>query len=78
MAAPVVSGVAALVWSYYPQLTAIQLKSVLLESTVKYKREKVILQNDPEKKVKFGNLSVTGGMINAYKALKLAEKITKR
>ena len=78
MAAPVVSGVAALVWSYYPQLSAKQLKSVLLESTVKYKREKVILPGNPGTIVRFGSLSVTGGVVNAYKAMKLADKITKR
>ena len=78
MAAPVVSGVAAMVWSYYPQLSAKQLKSVLLESTVKYKREKVMLPGNPGKIVKFGSLSGTGGVVNAYKAMKLADKITKR
>jgi subtilisin family serine protease len=77
MAAPMVTGVAALVWSYYPQLSVYDLKKILLKSTVKFRREKVILPGDSSKKVKFGKLSATGGEINAYNALKLAAKITK-
>ena len=75
MSAPVVTGVAALVWSYYPQLTAKQLKSVILDSTVKYKKEKILLPGEFGKIVRFGDISVTGGVVNAYRALKLAEKI---
>ncbi len=72
MAAPMVTGVAALVWSYYPDLSATQLKHILLKSTVKFKKEKVLLPGDPEKTVKFRKLSKTGGVVNAYKALQLA------
>ncbi|MDP4266021.1 MAG: S8 family peptidase [Bacteroidota bacterium] len=74
---PVVSGVAALVWSYYPELTAIQLKEVLLESTTKFAGKKVYIPNKKRlytEKVKFGKLSQTGGIVNAYNALKLAEQ----
>lgn len=70
-----VTGVAALVWSYYPNLSANELKKIILESAVVYKR-KVLLPNTntPQKtKVKFTELSSTGGIINAYNALKLAE-----
>jgi subtilisin family serine protease len=77
---PAVSGVAALVWSYYPQLTALQLKEVLMRSVNDRRKEKVNLPgtSQPEKeKVKFGNLSVTGGTVNAYKALQLAEKMVR-
>lgn len=73
---PVVSGVAALVWSYYPELSALELKEVLMESVEKYTDQKVIQPNedDQENKVTFGSLSVTGGIVNAYNALLLAEK----
>ena len=75
LSAPVVTGVAALVWSYYPQLSAKELKSVILDSAVKYKREKIFLPGEPGKIVRFGDISVTGGVVNAYRALKLAEKV---
>jgi len=75
---PVASGVAALVWSYYPELTAVELKDILLASALKYPK-KVYLPNITtykKTKVKFSSLSVTGGIINAYEALKLAENKT--
>jgi len=72
MAAPTVAGVAALVWSYYPNLTASELKQILLESSVIPKPKKVIIPGELKKKTKFKNLSVTSGIVNAYNACKLA------
>jgi len=74
MSAPVVTGVATLVLSYYPSLTALELKSILLDSAVKYKSQKVKKPGKPEDSIKFARLSKTGGVVNAYTALKLAEK----
>jgi subtilisin family serine protease len=76
--APVTTGVASLVKSYYPNLNYKQLKYVLLNSAVKYKKQKVYLPNgngEKPKKVRFKTLSQTSGVINAYEALILAEKI---
>ena len=76
MAAPVVSGVAALVLNYYPDLTATQLKEVLLESAADFKKTKVFIPGDEEdrRKTKFRKLSATGKVINAYNALQYAAK----
>jgi subtilisin family serine protease len=77
-ASPIVAGVAALVWSYYPELTAVQLKDLLLKTSLKYPRHKVYLPNDTsnkKKKVRFRKLSKTGGIINAYEAMRYAEKM---
>jgi subtilisin family serine protease len=74
MAAPVTAGLAAVVMSYYPQLTAQDVKAIILKSSVKYKKTKVTMPGDPDKKVKFKTLSATGGVVNLYEALKLAEK----
>lgn len=75
MAAPVVSGVAALIKSYFPEITAVQLKELLLESSNKYPKLSVLLP-DPEyqqnKSTKFKKLSSNGGVVNAYNAAKLA------
>lgn len=79
-ASPVVSGVAALVWSYYPELTALELKDVLLQSSTRYEKLKVTTPNTEsanKSKVKFSELSASGGVVNAYEALKLAEKLVK-
>lgn len=76
MAAPVVSGVAALVLNYYPDLTAVQLKEVLKESATNFGKTKVVMpsEKDSKKKTKFKKLSNTGGVVNAFEALKYAEK----
>jgi subtilisin family serine protease len=73
MAAPVVAGVAAMLRSYYPDLTAEQVKSILMQSAVK-DRTKVKKPGSKEEMVSFSTLSVTGGIVNAYEAVKLAEQ----
>ncbi|MCD0466076.1 S8 family peptidase [Flavobacterium sp. ENC] len=68
MAAPVVAGLAALLRSYYPNLTAAQVKEIILKSVSKVAHP-VRVQG------KTGVLSDfcrTGGVVNAYEALKLA------
>ncbi|MBN2747210.1 MAG: S8 family serine peptidase [Bacteroidales bacterium] len=72
-AAPVVSGVAALLLAYYPELSAIELKSYILQSGTDKGDVVVYLPNDygKKKKTKFGKLSASGKIVNAYSALKL-------
>ncbi len=73
---PVVSGIAALVLSYYPQLKAPQLADILRHSLSMEEKKKVNLPNEgPEKtkKTKFGDLAISGGVVNAYNAMKYAE-----
>ena len=77
MACPAAVGVAALVLSRYPKLTAVELKNILMESSVKYKDVDVKRPGKGDA-VKFGELSVSGGVINAYEALLLAEKRSKK
>ncbi len=74
MSAPVVTGVAALVLSYYPELTALELKKILLKSVVPYKKLKVKKPGSPDEVIRFAGLSKTGGVVNAYNAVKLAGK----
>jgi len=77
-ASPVVAGVAALVWSYYPELTSLEIKDILMKSSIKHPKNRVYIPNITSKKkskVKFSKLSKSGGIINAYEALVLAEKV---
>ncbi len=72
---PISTGVAALIWSYFPELSAKELKSILLESAFDVSKRKVIIARkgqQKDQKVRFGTLSQTGGIINAYAAYKLA------
>ena len=71
MASPVVAGVAALVLSYNPQLTAQQLKWVIEKSATPL-TAKVRLPGSDDKMVQLSDISMTGGVVNAYEALKLA------
>lgn len=75
MAAPVVTGVAALVLSYFPSLSAEDLKAVLMESSIKHQRQRVYVPGSTQKKrkkTKFKKLSRQGGIVNAYTAVQLA------
>ena len=75
--APMTAGAAALIKSAYPSLNASQIKEILMNSTVKYSRLKVYQPNQTSKKkdkVRFGTLSITGGVLNVYNALELAGK----
>ena len=72
MASPVVAGLAALIRSYYPKLTAVQVKDIILKSVVKVNQSVQIKTETAVKTVPFSDLCVTGGIVNAYEALKLA------
>lgn len=70
MACPVVAGTAALLLSYFPNLSAAQLKQAIEKSAV----APDIDVNKPgtDEKVKLSELSRTGGLLNALGAVKLA------
>jgi len=76
MAAPVVTGLAALIMSYYPNLTAADVRKIILASVSKHTDQMVIKPGTDSEKVPFGSLSVTGGIVNAYNALKMAEEVS--
>jgi len=73
MACPVVAGTAALLLQYFPTLSAIQLKYVL-ENSATVLNEEVNIPGTTDK-VKLSDLSKTGGLLNAYAAVKLASTL---
>jgi len=72
MASPVVAGVAALIMSYYPELSATQVKEIILETVTKV--DQTVYKPGTQQAIQFSELSSSGGIINAYEALKLAEE----
>lgn len=74
MAAPAVAGIAALVMSQYPSLTAAQVKQVILRSGLPIKA-KVILGGDSSKSASLDEISTSGKIANAYNALIMASKV---
>lgn len=73
MASPNVAGVAALIRSYYPSLTALQVKQIIMESGTSLNN--MIAVGEDKKKVNFSEISKSGKIVNAYNALLLAEKM---
>ena len=77
MAAPSAAGVAALIRSYYPKLSASQVKHILMNSGTLITLEVIkpgsqSRENPTGEKVPFSELSVSGRVVNAYNALKMA------
>lgn len=72
MASPATAGVATLIRSYYPELSASQVKHILMNSGTLVTKE-VILPGGDGKKVKLSDISKSGRIVNAYNALLMAE-----
>jgi subtilisin family serine protease len=72
MASPVVAGLAALILEYFPTLSPAQVKMVIEKSSVKQDKVKNPETGDT---VPLSDLSRSGGIINAYEAVKLASTI---
>jgi len=76
MSAPVVTGLAALIRSYYPDLSAVQVKKIIEESAIK--PDASIPNMKPGSKteeIPFNLLSRSGGIINAYNAIMDADTV---
>jgi cell wall-associated protease len=76
MASPNVAGVAALIRSYYPKLSAKQVKHILMDSGVAITTN-VLVGGKPGDLRSFTTLSKSGKIVNAYNALLMAEKMSK-
>src|SRR5690606_472429 len=75
MAAPATAGVAALIRSHYPKLTAPQVKHIIMESGLSSKAS-VVLDGDASKSRPFDQISKSGKMVNAYNALIMADQVS--
>jgi len=75
MAAPAVAGVAALIRSYYPALSAAQVKQIILDSGLAVKT-KVVVGGDTGNVKPFADVVKSSKMVNAYNALLMASKLS--
>lgn len=73
MASPGVAGIAALIFSQYPKLTAAQVKQIIMQSGLPINRDVVVDQSQPA--MPFSKSSQSGKIANAYNALILASKV---
>ncbi|WP_271782351.1 S8 family serine peptidase [Aquimarina algiphila] len=78
MATAIVTGVSCILRSHYPDLSAFQVKEILMKSGTLYNMDIEIEQKDGTKKmIPFSELSKSGSVVNAYNALLMAEQISK-
>ncbi len=79
LAAALTSKVAALIFSHYPNLTASQVKYIIMDSGVEYTFPvKTPTREDKNKMTPFNELSKSGKVLNAYNALILADSISRK
>lgn len=74
MAAPQVAGIAAVIRSYFPKLSAAQVKKVIMDSGLTSNIE-VVLGGDATNTKPFNEVSKSGKMANLYNALIMASKL---
>ena len=67
MAAPMVAGAAAMLKSYFPALSMKEIKEIMYSTSTKYPKVEG-----------FADKSVTGGVVNLYKAAKACKKLAKK
>ena len=77
MAAPAVAGVAALIRSYYPNLSASRVKQIIMDSGLPLKT-KVIVGGNSNDIRSFSDLSKSAKLVNAYNALIMAKEVSKQ
>ncbi|NAS11037.1 S8 family peptidase [Poritiphilus flavus] len=75
-AAPGVSGIAALIRSHYPKLTASEVKKIIMTSGLRVKTS-IIVSGDASKASYMDKISKSGRIANAYNALIMAEQVAK-
>jgi cell wall-associated protease len=73
MAAPVTTGVAAMIRSYFPELKAAEVKEVLMKTVTTYPK-KVLVPGTKKEKALLSEISVSGGIVNAYNAVQFLLK----
>jgi subtilisin family serine protease len=76
MASPNAAGVAALIRSHYPNLKASQVKEIIMQSGTPI--DMIVNVGENGEKRNFSEASVSGKIVNAYNALKMAEELSKQ
>lgn len=73
MAGPMVAGMAAVLKSYFPKLSPEDLKRIIRESATPLHTK--VLKPGGKTTVDFAELSNTGGVVNLYKAVQMAQQV---
>jgi subtilisin family serine protease len=74
-AAPVVTGIAALLMSYFPELEPRDVRRIIIESATPLRERSVVVPGEDERVARFEELSSSGGIVNAFEAIRMAQRI---
>jgi len=77
MAAPAVAGMAAMIRSYFPDLTAVQVKYIIMNSGIE-PQIKVMIGGPEGSEKSFTEISKSGKIANLYNAIILADQVSRR
>ena len=72
MATPVTAGIAAVLMGYYPNLSAKDVKKIIMASTIPLTQK--VKKTDTQELANMRELCRTGGVVNLYRALQMAAK----
>jgi cell wall-associated protease len=76
MAAPAVSGLAALIRSYFPSLSAVQVKQIIMNSGIA-PQVKVVIGGPEGTEMTLSEISKSGKIANLYNAIILADQVSR-
>lgn len=76
VSAPYVSGIAALLKSYFPELSMVQIRKIIMETV--HKPDLMVYRPGSQTLVPFKSLSISGGILDAEAAVRKAIEITKK
>jgi cell wall-associated protease len=62
--------------SQFPSLTAADVKRILLATATQFPNLQVSKPGNRGQRVPFASLSISGGIVNAYEAVKMAQRET--
>ncbi|MEQ8364596.1 MAG: S8 family peptidase [Cyclobacteriaceae bacterium] len=74
MASPVTAGVVAVIMSYFPEFTVLEVKEIIRQSTRKFDNLKISTPGG-KGEIEFSQISSTGGLVNLYEAVKLSQEL---
>lgn len=79
MASPNAAGVAALIRSYYPELKASEVKQIMMQSGLALNIDVEVGDSQETRFVRpFGEISKTGRIVNAYNAIIMADRMSRK
>jgi hypothetical protein len=71
----VVTGIAALLMSYFPELEPRDVRRIIIESATPLRERSVVVPGEDERVARFEELASSGGIVNAFEAIRMAQRM---